>query len=134
MEALGEAAEVAGEVAVAALEAVVVAAAAVGTAVVASATAIGSSMVNATMNTSELADELLTLSSTTGLSTDTLQELNYASELLDVDTQTVTGSMNKLLKTMSSAADGSSSAMEKFTDLGIMALTIRVATMMLKVI
>ena len=119
MEALGEAAEVAGEVAVAALEAVVVAAAAVGTAVVASATAIGSSMVNATMNTSELADELLTLSSTTGLSTDTLQELNYASELLDVDTQTVTGSMNKLLKTMSSAADGSSSAMEKFTDLGI---------------
>lgn len=118
-EGLGEAAEVAGEVAITALEGIVIAAAAVGTAVVGAMTAAGSAMVDATMQTSQLADELLTLSSTTGLSTDTLQELNYASELLDVDTQTVTGSMNKLLKTMSSAADGSSSAMEKFTDLGI---------------
>ena len=118
-EALGEAAEVAGEVAVAAMEAVVAAAAAVGTAVVAAATAIGTSFIDATMQTSQLADELLTTSSVTGLTTDTLQELNYASELLDVNTETVTGSMTKLLKTMSSAADGSASAMEKFTDLGI---------------
>lgn len=119
MEGLGEAAEVAGEVAVAALEAVVVAAAAVGTAISAAAVEAGTALVNATMNTSELADELMTLSSTTGLSTDTLQELNYASELLDVNTETVTGSMTKLLRTMSSAADGSDSAMQKFTDLGI---------------
>lgn len=118
-EALGEAAEVAGEVAVAAMEAVVAAAAAVGTAVVAAASAIGTSFIDATMQTSQLADELLTTSSVTGLTTDTLQELNYASELLDVNTETVTGSMTKLLKTMSSAADGSASAMEKFTDLGI---------------
>ena len=103
VEAFGEAAEVAGEVAVAAFEAVVAAAAAVGTAVIAAGTAVGSAMVDSTMQTSQLADELLTLSSTTGLTTDTLQELNYASELLDVDTQTVTGSMTKLLKTMSSA-------------------------------
>ena len=119
VEAFGEAAEVAGEMAVAAFEAVVAAAAAVGTAVVASATAIGSAMVTATTDTAALADELMTMSSTTGLSTDTLQELNYAAELLDVDTQTVTGSMSKLMKTMSSAADGSSSAMEKFEELGI---------------
>ena len=118
-EALGEAAEMAGEVAVAALEAVVVAAAAVGAAVTAAMVEAGTALTNATMDTSKLADELLTMSSTTGLSTDTLQELNYASELLDVDTQTVTGSMTKLLKTMSSAADGNASAAEKFEELGI---------------
>lgn len=119
MEAFGEAAEKAGEIAVAAFEAVVVAAAAVGAAIVGAMTEAGTALVNATLDTSHLADELLTMSSTTGLSTDALQELNYASELLDVDTATVTGSMTKLLKTMSSAADGSSSAMEKFEDLGI---------------
>lgn len=119
VEAFGEAAEVAGEVAVAAFEAVVAAAAAVGTAVIAAGTAIGSAMVSATTDTAALADELMTMSSTTGLSTDALQELNYAAELLDVDTSTVTGSMTKLLKTISSAADGSSSAVSKFEDLGI---------------
>lgn len=118
-ENLGEAAEVAGEVAVAAMEAVVTAAAAVGTAVVAAGTAVGTAMVTATTDTAALADELLTLSSTTGLSTDALQELNYASELLDVDTSTVTGSMTKLLSKMNSAADGSSSAAEAFSQLGI---------------
>ena len=98
----GEAAETAGEVAAAAMDAVVVAVEAVVAAAAAAGAAIGaafveatSALVNATMNTSQLADELLTLSSTTGLSTDTLQELNYASELLDVDTATVTGSITK---------------------------------------
>ena len=119
MEAFGEAAEKAGEIAVAAFEAVVAAAAAVGAAVVGAMTAAGTALVNATVDTAHLADEIMTLSSVTGLSTDTIQELNYAAELLDVDTQTVTGSMTKLLRTMSSAADGSESAMEKFTDLGI---------------
>ena len=118
-EGLGEAAAVAGEVAVGAMEAVAVAAAAVGTAAVAAGTAMGTAFVNATMETSKLADEIGTLSSVTGLSTDTIQELNYASELLDVDTQTVTGSMTKLLKSMSSAAAGSESAQKKFSDLGI---------------
>ena len=118
-ETLGEAAEVAGEVAVAAMEAVVTAAAAVATAAIAAGTAVGSAMVTATTDTAALADELLTLSSTTSLSTDTLQELNYASELLDVSTDTVTGSMTKLLSKINSAADGSESAMEAFTQLGI---------------
>ena len=114
MEKFGEAAEKAGEMAVAAFEAVVVAAAAVGAAVAGAMVEAGTALVNATLNTSALADELMTLSSTTGLSTDTLQELNYASELLDVSTETVTGSMNKLLKTMTSSGGA-----EKFEELGI---------------
>ena len=119
MEAFGEAAEAAGEVAVAAFEAVVVAAAAVGAAVIGAMAEAGTALVNATMNTSQLADELLTLEKTTGLSTDTLQELNYASELLDVSTSTVTGSITKLEKQMGSAANGTQSAIDKFDELGI---------------
>ncbi len=122
----GEAAEVAGEVAEAAMEAVVVAVEAVVTAAVAAGAAIGAAMVqvgtalvDATMGASHLADELLTMEKTTGLSTQTLQELNYASELLDVDTQTVTGSITKLEKAMGSAADGTQSAIDKFDDLGV---------------
>lgn len=118
-EGLGEVAEEAGRVAVASLEAVIVAASAVGVAIGSAMVEAGSALVNATMETSKLADELGTLSAQTGLSTDTLQELNYASELLDVDTQTVTGSMTKLEKTMGSAANGSKSAQKTFKDLGI---------------
>lgn len=118
-EEFGEAAQAAGEVAVAALEAVVATAAAVGAAIGAAVIEAGSALVDCTMNASALADELLTLSSTTGLSTDTLQQLNYASELLDVDTLTVTGSITKLEKAMGSAADGTQSAIDKFDDLGV---------------
>lgn len=125
-DGFGKAAEVAGDVAETALKGVVTAVAAVATAAAAAGAAIGSAFVgigktltNATMDTSKLADDLLTLSSTTGLTTDTLQELNYAQELLDVSTDTVTGSMTKLFKTMNSAADGSKGAQEAFSALGI---------------
>ena len=118
-EGLGEAAQAAGQVAVAALEAVIVTAAAVGAAVGAAMVEAGTAMVNATMETSKLADEIGTLSAQTGLTTDTIQELNYAAELLDVDTSTVTGSMTKLEKTMGSAASGNKSAIQTFKDLGI---------------
>lgn len=119
MEEFGEAAKVAGEVAVAALEAVIASAVAVGAAVASAFVGTGTALVDATVGTSQLADELMALSSQTGLSTDTLQELNYASELLDVNTETVTGSMTKLLRNMDSASDGSASAQKAFEDLGI---------------
>lgn len=107
-EAWGEAVAVAAEAAAAAV-------AAVGAAVAASAIALG----NMTLETSALADELMTMSSVTGLSTDTLQELNYAAELVDVSTDTITGSMTRLVRQMGSAAEGSESTMEKFEELGI---------------
>lgn len=119
MEEFGEAAQVAGELAVASLEAVIASAVAVGAAVTSAFVGVGSALVDSTVSTSQLADELLTLSSQTGLSTETLQELNYASELLDVSTETVTSSMTKLLRNMDSARDGSASAQQAFEDLGI---------------
>lgn len=67
----------------------------------------------------EWADELLTLSTTTGIATDELQKLQYASELIDVDVETMTGSMEKLVRSMNSAKDGSGQAAEGFRKLHI---------------
>lgn len=113
-EGLGKAAETAGKVASAAMKAVVTASAAVGAAIAGATVAAGKGLTTATVDTAGLADELNTLSKTTGLSTKTLQELNYASKLLDVETQTITGSMTKMQKTMAS-----SSGADKFKELGV---------------
>lgn len=86
-------------------------AAAMATAV-AAAKEVTEALASATMETSAYADEMLTLSSTTGLSTETLQELTYASELLDVSVDTITGSMTKMEKSMASSAD-------KYEELGV---------------
>lgn len=107
-EAWGEVVKGAAEVAVAGI-------AAVTAAVVATATALS----DATINTASLADEILTMSSVTGVSTDTIQAMNYASELLDVSTETMTGSMTRLIRTMSNAQDGSESAIEAFDNIGV---------------
>lgn len=118
-EDFGDAVKTAGEVAEKALKAVVATAAAVGTAVAAATAKAGSSLVKATTDTAAFADEVSTLSKTTGLSTKTLQELNYAANLLDVETSTITGSMTKMQRSMSSAADGSKSAQKGFSALGV---------------
>ena len=68
---------------------------------------------------SKTADTLLTLSSTTGLSTDTLQELQYASEFVDVSVDTMNGSMTKMIKTMSKARDGNKDLQKEFALLGV---------------
>lgn len=113
-EDLGKTVETAGKVGEAAMKALVAASVAVGAAVAGAMAAAGKGLVSATTDTANLADELNTLSSTTGLSTKTLQELNYAAKLLDVETSTITGSMTKMEKTMMSAKGA-----EKFKDLGI---------------
>ena len=75
------------------------------TAAVGAAKEVGEALVNCSVDAAHYSDELMTMSKTTGLSTETLQELNYAAELMDVDVNTITGSMTKLEKSMGSAAD-----------------------------
>lgn len=66
------------------------------------------------------ADEFLTLSAQTGLSTKDLQEFAYASELLDVSIDTLQGSLTKLTNNMQTAANtGTGDANEAFSQLGI---------------
>ena len=99
-------------------------AAAVGAAMVAATAAmvdalkeVGGALVDCTMDAANYADEISTMSTVTGLSTDTLQELNYASELLDVSVDTITGSMTKMEKTMSSASDANEKYNEQVSEL-----------------
>ena len=63
-------------------------------------------------NSMKSADELATLSQKTGVSTEELQRWSYASELVDVDLNTMTGAMTKMKKGMGSGA-------QAFEDLGV---------------
>lgn len=65
------------------------------------------------------ADNILTLSAQTGLSTEALQEFEYASELLDVSVDTLQGTMTKLTNNMQTARDGSGAAHDAFATLGV---------------
>ncbi len=65
------------------------------------------------------ADEINTLSSITGMSTDTIQEFQYMADLVDVSFSTISGSMKKLTKNMSSAKSGTGDAADAFKQLGI---------------
>lgn len=67
----------------------------------------------------EYADTYLTMATTTGLSTDQLQEFAYMAELVDVSLDTMTGSMTKLTRQMDSARSGNEAAGEAFSRLGI---------------
>lgn len=75
--------------------------------------------INLTKDAAAYADSVLTLSSQTSLSTETIQEFMYSSELLDVSFDTVQGSLTKLTNNMESARDGSKSATAAFDALGI---------------
>lgn len=65
------------------------------------------------------ADDLETLSSQIGVSTTTLQEWAYASDFVDVSVETLQGSMSKLVRSMSEAQNGSTSAQAAFDSLGV---------------
>ena len=92
-----------------------VAIAAVGTAVVAGAKAL----TDFTVAGAEYADEIMTDSAVTGIATDKLQEYRYAAELVDVSTDTLTKSMAKNIKSMSSAAKGTGATAEAYKKLGV---------------
>ena len=65
------------------------------------------------------ADEIMSQSLVTNLSTTLLQELEYAAPLIDVDVSTITGSMSKLTIKMADAAGGNEGLQESFKTLGV---------------
>lgn len=64
----------------------------------------------------QTADDLNTLSKQTGLSTEELQKMQYAADLIDVPVDTITGSLKKLKKNMTST---SSETQEAWSKLGV---------------
>lgn len=69
------------------------------------AAGIGAAMIGNAMNAAKTADNLDTLSQQTGFSVEELQKMQYASELVDVSMDTMTGSVKKLTKSMASGSD-----------------------------
>ena len=92
-----------------------VAIAAVGAAVVAGT----KKMIDFTAAGAEYADTIMTDSAVTGIATDKLQEYRYAAELVDVSTDTLTKSMAKNIKSMSSAAKGTGDTAAAYKKLGV---------------
>lgn len=80
---------------------------------------IGEAFKEVALGSAAYADDIATMSTVTGLSTKSLQEFTYMSELVDTDVSTITGSLAKLTKTMSSAKDGSKTATGAFEQLGV---------------
>lgn len=81
--------------------------------------AIKDVMVDSVKEAAAYGDEINSLSKKTGLSTQTLQQFDYMSDLIDVDLNTITGSLTKLTRNMDSAKDGTGAAAEAFETLGV---------------
>lgn len=65
------------------------------------------------------ADELISRSQQTGLSTDFLQAYEYAQNLVDVDLETFISGMRKMTDQMDAARDGNAAMQESFAALGV---------------
>lgn len=88
-------------------------------AMAAAAAAAGAALLKLAVDAGEFADELITTSNQTGISTEQLQEWDYAMRFIDVDMNTVTGSMAKLIKNMDNASKGTKDQVEAFSELGV---------------
>lgn len=107
-ESFGHTAKVACEAAAAAI-------AAVTTATVAA----GKALIDCTIDAASFADEVLTASQITGMSTDEVQALQYSAELLDTSFETISGSMSRNIRSMQSAADGTGDVAAAYEALGV---------------
>ena len=65
------------------------------------------------------ADDINTLAKQTGLSTAEIQKFMYASDMIDVPLETLTGSMAKLTRNMDGAREGTGAAADAFKALGV---------------
>lgn len=101
---------------VAAVGAAMAAAAAAAAAAIAEA---GKALVGFTVDAAGYADDVLSMSTVTGMSTEKLQELQYAADLVDVSVDTITGSMKKNLSSMTKAQGGSKDMTAAYQKLGV---------------
>lgn len=76
-------------------------------------------LISLTIESAAYADETLTQSVVTGLSTEALQEYQYAAELVDVSLDTLTSSQSKMIRSMDAARRGSKEQAEAFDKLRI---------------
>lgn len=83
------------------------------------ATAVAGGILTLGVNAGKTADDINTLSKQTGLTTEQIQKFKYASDIIDVSLETLTGSMAKLIRNMESARQGSKLQADAFKELGV---------------
>jgi len=88
-------------------------------AAVAAAVEAVKALYNVTIEAAARADDLLTKSVITGVSTETLQQWQYAADFIDVSVETMTGSMTKLTNSAYDAANGNDKLAATFASLGV---------------
>lgn len=88
-------------------------------AVAAAVVEVEKALISLTIESAAYADEILTQSTVTGLSTEALQEYQYAAELVDVSLDTLTSSQTKMIRSMDAARRGSKEQAEAFDKLRI---------------
>ncbi|MDD4280027.1 MAG: hypothetical protein PHX74_09870 [Candidatus Sumerlaeales bacterium] len=85
----------------------------------AGAVAAAKGIFDLTTGAGQLADELLTTSAQTGISTTSLQEWGYAARFIDVEVGTMTGSMARMIRNLALAKEGTGQASDAFANLGV---------------
>lgn len=76
-------------------------------------------LIDVTKESAKFADDILTMTMTTGQSAEQLQEFSYAAELIDVSIDTLQTSLTKLTNNMQNAMNGTGDAKKAFEQLGI---------------
>lgn len=76
-------------------------------------------LIDLTREAAATADEILTLSQVTGLDSDTIQEMRYAANLIDVSFDVIRSSMTRLKNGMQDARNGNERLAESFRSLGV---------------
>jgi uncharacterized phage infection (PIP) family protein YhgE len=72
-----------------------------------------------TISTAKTADDILTLSTNTGLSVETIQEFMYATEFVELSVDTLSSSLARMVKNMNTARNGTGEAAEAFRKLHV---------------
>ena len=80
---------------------------------------IGQALADTVKDSAAYADNILTLSTNTGIAAETLQEYQYMAELTDTSLETITGSMAKLIRNMQNAKNGTGNAAAAFAAMGV---------------
>lgn len=83
------------------------------------ALAAGTAITGMTYSAAKAADDINTIAKQTGLSTEQIQKFQYATDIIDVPLDTLTGSMAKMTKNMATASKGTGDAATAFKTLGI---------------
>lgn len=81
--------------------------------------AIVGAFVSCSIGAANFADDILTLSSVTGIATDELQKMQYASDFLDVSMETMTGGITRLTRSMDDARNGNKELADGFKKLRV---------------